>query len=333
MIASYIFTNETWQLLDAGANLVDTFYLPDTYLFEPAAGASAGVLMSEDNTNHTRFISNAEIVAMGLTNVAGLTAQFGTDKTSSSGVAVPISSAGGTVTQPNIGIGLDAAPNLTATSKDNIFIGRDTGANVVGTADNNVVIGNRAGSVGIFDNGDRNIVVGYLSGGSINSGRENVLLGTQTGYNITDATDSVFLGWHAGYNTTTGTHNVFLGRSAGAYNVTGGYNVMIGHNSGYNATGDDNVFLGHFAGYSETGNNKLYISNNPSSSPLIHGDFSTGILTINSTFVIATQTAAVASALTPVEGMIVVVSSTDATFTSTGSWIYEGAAWTKITVV
>ena len=48
---------------------------------------------------------------------------------------------------------------------------------------------------------------------------------------------------------------------------------------------------------------------------------------------ITPQTATAASALTPVEGMIVVVSDTDGTFTSTGVWIYEGAAWAKITVV
>ena len=273
MIASYNFTNETWQLLDGGANVIDTFFLPDTYLLTPAAGASAGVLMSEDNTKHTRFISNAEIVAMGLVNIAGLTAQFNTDKASSS----------------------DFVRNP-----------------------------------GTYEN----IAIGTFSGDALTTGNKNILIGESSGVKMTSDVKNTIIGNRAMYNSTGGSHrNVVVGYRSGYSNVSGDENTLVGYNCGYNLTGSGNVFLGRNSGYYEAGSNKLYISNSSTSNPLIHGDFSTGILTINSTFVIATQTAAAASALTPVEGMIVVVSSTDATFTSTGSWIYEGAAWTKITVV
>lgn len=40
-------------------------------------------------------------------------------------------------------------------------------------------------------------------------------------------------------------------------------------------------------------------------------------------------TATAASAITPAEGMLLFVSSTDATFTSIGLWCYENAAWSK----
>lgn len=85
MIDSYNLVTSTWQLLDGGANLIDTFYLPDTYIQTPAIGATSGVVLSEDNDRHRRYISLAEIVAMGLTDVAGLTSQFNTDKATVAG--------------------------------------------------------------------------------------------------------------------------------------------------------------------------------------------------------------------------------------------------------
>jgi hypothetical protein len=46
--------------------------------------------------------------------------------------------------------------------------------------------------------------------------------------------------------------------------------------------------IGHKAGYNETGSNKLYISNGDTASPLIHGDFSSGEVTINGNLTVNT---------------------------------------------
>ncbi|PHS05104.1 MAG: hypothetical protein COA88_12850 [Kordia sp.] len=50
----------------------------------------------------------------------------------------------------------------------------------------------------------------------------------------------------------------------------------------------------------------------------------------NSILRLAGATAAVVSAVTPLEGMMAKVTTTDATFTSTGLWTYENGAWRKL---
>jgi hypothetical protein len=104
---------------------------------------------------------------------------------------------------------------------------------------------------------------------------------------------------------TTGGFNTAIGDDAQLANTTGSYNVSngngtlnsangdsntaIGYRAGYtNATGSGNVMIGHKAGYNETGSNKLYISNGDTASPLIHGDFSSGEVTINGSLTVNT---------------------------------------------
>jgi hypothetical protein len=104
---------------------------------------------------------------------------------------------------------------------------------------------------------------------------------------------------------TTGGFNTAIGDDAQLANTTGSYNVSngngtlnsangsnntaIGYRAGYtNATGSGNVMIGHKAGYNETGSNKLYISNGDTASPLIHGDFSSGEVTINGNLTVNT---------------------------------------------
>jgi translation elongation factor P/translation initiation factor 5A len=104
---------------------------------------------------------------------------------------------------------------------------------------------------------------------------------------------------------TTGGFNTAIGDDAQLANTTGSYNVSngngtlnsangsnntaIGYRAGYvNSTGSGNVMIGHKAGYNETGSNKLYISNGDTASPLIHGDFSSGEVTINGNLTVNT---------------------------------------------
>jgi hypothetical protein len=87
-------------------------------------------------------------------------------------------------------------------------------------------------------------------------------------------------------NKTTSTFDitiVFVATETGWWNLPdeGLYNTAIGERAGYSlVTGSSNVFLGYNAGYYETGSNKLYIANSNTTTPLIQGDFSTGILTV-----------------------------------------------------
>ena len=87
-------------------------------------------------------------------------------------------------------------------------------------------------------------------------------------------------------NKTTNTFDitiVFVAAEAGWWNLPneGLYNTAIGERAGYSlVTGSSNVFLGYNAGYYELGSNKLYIANSNTTTPLIYGDFSTGIVTI-----------------------------------------------------
>ena len=63
----------------------------------------------------------------------------------------------------------------------------------------------------------------------------------------------------------------------------------MGYQAGYQNTGNNNVFLGHWAGWGETGSDKLYISNSSTNTPLVYGDFSTGILAVNGLLGIGTK--------------------------------------------
>jgi hypothetical protein len=477
MITSYNFTLASYEFLK-GATVVDTFFLPDSFLLTPSGGDATGVLISEDNGHHTRFLSNPELLAMGFATVALFTAQFDADKLSvipanaanpagaanyvqfSDGAnfagsidfqwddtakeqtigngtnSFTIRTVGGGGTSSNLAIGTDALDVAEAGAANNVGIGHSAGigvttgdANVfiglysgynVSTASFNIALGNHAFEGGAAITGESNIAIGDRalesaeggllrnvvigndagSGGTFASATDNVIIGTNTGSSIVSGDHNVNIGTGAGYSNTTGVRNVCIGKAAGKYSVTafdnisigyyagagaaltGGYNVFMGVKSGYNAagasehniaigyyagksisggsfnvfmgwsagianaagtnnvaigwyaggsnvTGNKNVFIGYGAGGSETTSNKLHIANDSSSS-LIYGDFATGITTLNSTLVIAAQTAAAAAALTPAEGMIVNVSTTDATFLTTGLWKYQGAAWSAI---
>jgi len=347
MITSYTFSNSIWTLLN-GAETVDKFYLPDTYIQTPAIGATAGVVLSEDNDKHELYISLAEIVAMGLTDIATFTAQFNSDKAASDVSSVPLSIRGGNATSPNVIIGNSpTGGDIEAGANNNILIGNYTGT-YLSTGDGNVLMGANTGQSvttgsynifigqGVAKNdtvtGYGNVAIGKYSSISMTGGYNNTFTGTQSGRGVTTGSRNVISGYNAGYVIGFGSDNVMLGSYAGRY-ATGDTNVFLGMRSGFNATGSSNVFLGFEAGYNETGSYKLYISNSDTANPLIKGDFESGITTLNSTLVVAPQTATLASALTPVEGMMVNVSDTNGTFTSTGSWIYEGGSWKKNTVV
>ena len=123
---------------------------------------------------------------------------------------------------------------------------------------------------------------------------------------LTGADYNTAHGYHAaGMDITSGDHNTAIGNESGKFISTGSYNTAIGSESlsslnsgsnntaiGYqagstNETGSGNIFIGYQAGPT-TGNvsDKLYISNGSGDTPLIYGDFTNKIVTINENLVI-----------------------------------------------
>lgn len=239
--------------------------------------------------------------------------------------------------------------NLTTTQSDNtflgggvnstsnacVYIGRNSGLNSTGT--NNVCVGVSTFSGGLSSN---TVAIGTRAMSATSTGDFNIAIGNNAMSGNTSGSLNVVIGGNANEGNTTGSNNVFIGVLSANNNKTGSNNVCIGNTSSQalrNFTGC--VFLGNQAGNAETGNNKLYIDNSATATPLIGGDFSantvtiTGGLTVSTTtnaFTPPVMTAIQGSALTPTDGMLIYVTSTNGTFTSIGFWGRVSGAWTQL---
>lgn len=210
------------------------------------------------------------------------------------------------------------AGQIAATS-GNTYFGAYTGnSNVSGTGTGtiNTAIGNS--SMFANTNGRSNVAVGANALRSNTVGNFNVGLGVDALRNNSISTSNIAIGTNAlknstgngavGDNTaiggnaltsnTTGTQNVAIGPGALAGNLTGSGNfglgqaVMSAKTSGSNnlalgsfagqnnTSGSNNVFIGNEAGRNEATSDKLYISNTPTATPLVYGDFSAKYVTI-----------------------------------------------------
>ena len=107
-----------------------------------------------------------------------------------------------------------------------------------------------------------NTAIGWITMPSLGSGLQNTVVG---------AASCEFL--------QSGSGNTVLGSNTLAVLISGSNNTAIGQNAGFFASGSGNVFIGYQAGQLQTsGNNKLWIANNNTLTPLIKGDFATGLL-------------------------------------------------------
>ncbi len=244
----------------------------------------------------------------------------------------------------NVAIGYDAfkAPG----GSDNIAIGYHSGSGAGGCSGNkNIMIGYEAGG-GNYSNYSsqemHNISIGYKTLTSNHNGIYNTIIGAQGHHNNRDGSNNSALGIRAAYSNYNGNNNVSLGDSTNFYNQNGNNNTIIGHKAGAGTSAHSksgNVFIGYKAGHDETGDNKLYIENSDSASPLIYGEFDNDKVKINGSlevstttgaFIVPRMTSAEAGTLTAVNGMMIYVTDTDATFTSKGFWGYEEGAWVKL---
>lgn len=131
--------------------------------------------------------------------------------------------------------------------------------------------------------GADNTALGYSALGATTSGNWNTGIGTQALNANTGGHYNVGVGRRACYTNSTGDANIGIGYKALNINSLGNQNVAIGFEAGELVTGSGNIFIGYRAGAQETGSNTLYIDNSPTTTPLIHGDFSTDVVTINGT--------------------------------------------------
>jgi len=167
------------------------------------------------------------------------------------------------------------------TGGSNTLIGANAGSNVL-TGNNIVALGYEAA---VNNRGDYGIGIGYRA-----------LYGTATG---STGTDNIGIGQFTGERLQTGSSNVLVGTIAGRYITSGIGNTALGRFTAFTqTTGNYNLYLGMAAGsqYGVPGENyKLYVSaytgsgNNEHN--LVHGDFLTKQLGVNTRTLTATLNA------------------------------------------
>jgi hypothetical protein len=139
------------------------------------------------------------------------------------------------------------------------------------------------------------------------TGIQNTAFGAGTLHSNTTGESNTAIGNASLIQNTTGKHNTAIGASSSPDNTIGDYNTNVGYASLFsnssgnnnvaigvsagqsNVSGDGNVFIGYAAGVDETGSDKLYIANSGTSTPLIKGNFSSGVVTINNVLQITPQ--------------------------------------------
>lgn len=138
--------------------------------------------------------------------------------------------------------------------------------------ENQTFIGSEAGS---GNTGDEPTLIGYRSGVDC-SGDELTAVGAWAG-DTSIGDSNTFIGYNAGWENT-GNIVTALGRSAGDSNE-GNTGIFVGYAAGSANKGNDVVAIGYEAGKANTLSGVFIVKQaNISATPLIHGDFETGII-------------------------------------------------------
>ena len=185
-------------------------------------------------------------------------------------------------------------------------IGSDVGGSTNQTE--NVAIGNRAMWLSTTS---RNVVaIGTCAFQNISTGVQAVAIGNSAGYKTKTAIGNTFVGYRAGFCNQFGSYSVYIGSESGNYatgrrniaiggralkgsssGFTGSCNTAIGNSAGINICNNSskNVYIGNCAGPSTTvlQSCQLYIGVNCGETPLIRGNFNTGVVIINSCLKVA----------------------------------------------
>jgi hypothetical protein len=186
----------------------------------------------------------------------------------------------------NIGIGELAGTALSGTSGGNILMGYSAGKSLT-TGWANTLIGYTCGDE--FTTSEYNVGIGYGCMSTVGNGAAsyNIALGYYAARTVA-GNNNVAIGHYAGDLVGTGVSNVLIGVNAGRNMANQSGNVFVGGQAGQDCTTSGNVFLGYNAGMNETTNNqRLYIANSNTNSPLIYGEFDTGLVKIHGDFTTA----------------------------------------------
>jgi hypothetical protein len=166
------------------------------------------------------------------------------------------------------------------------------------TFSNNTAVGHNAlynSTLGYY-----NVGIGYRALYGSQQGVRNTAIGNNSAAAVADGSEGVFIGNDAGANRSKWDKDVSIGVYS-SKNAQGSQNVLIGYCAGYQTrnyntalgtcagkfsgnASDRNVYIGYKAGPSALTNEscQLYIGINSGTTPLIKGDFGTGVVTINS---------------------------------------------------
>jgi len=155
-----------------------------------------------------------------------------------------------------------------------------------GVGDRNI-IGSELGNAGAALTGTAqdNFLAGDLAGNDITTGDNNIFIGSRAGQLIITSNNNIAVGVGALTASTTGEANVAIGKDSLTAMASGNTNTAIGHRAGFFADSGtaNSIFIGQNAGPGSLTavTNELFINDGASDTPLIHGDFTASILTVN----------------------------------------------------
>ncbi len=251
----------------------------------------------------------------------------------------------------NVAIGYNAI--LLGNGTDNVAIGSGALDANSGNSTRNIAIG--AGALGSHAGANGNsIAIGYSALSGTTASRNNVVVGTSAGGNYSGL-DNVAIGQSAGaaaavsYNTAlgssaatgnTGTGNTAIGYLSAESKTSGNYNVNIGYRSGSPSNTGSNQFSLNLTNVANgmdfisdvSGASRRWAMNGTTTS--LTATTPSAALDIQSTtggLKLPTMTATQGSAISsPADGLMIYVTSTDATFTSIGFWGRLSGVWVAL---
>lgn len=320
-----------------------------------ALGSFALAKVTSGNTNMAIGGSTLSNLTTGSSNVGVGSNTLNALTTQSENIAIGANAQQKSTGSQNIAIGPYAmgTAGTGASGQFNVAIGYNAMFNAT-TPQGNVAVGRQAleaMTTGGTSAADNTAVGTYAL--TVTTSYHNTGIGAQALFSNTSGNENVALGYGAEQTSQTSINNTSIGARARLSAGSGSYNTALGVSANQSGgTGATGLYLGAFAGSANTASNKLFInaSQAAATNHLIHGDFSTKQVQINSVttpvlkasaalevisttmgFLPPVMTATQASAISsPAEGLLVYVTDTNGTFASKGWWGYNGAAWEKL---
>jgi len=183
----------------------------------------------------------------------------------------------------NTVFGIDAGV-LLSTGSFNLFAGASAGEQN-STGGGNTFLGANAG----LENQTAccNTAIGSGAGTNNQTSIGNVYIGFNTGNQNVDGFNT-FVGESVAFQHQNGGDNTYVGARAASQTINGSNNVYLGNGTGeHNEGGNGNVFIGFAAGAGyglspePSVSDVLAIANDPTTSPLIYGEFQNRFVKIN----------------------------------------------------